>query len=128
MREMLRAKLHRITVTEADIDYEGSITVDAELLDLCDMLPFEKVEVYDIDNGHRFSTYLIEGEAGSGSCCVNGAAARLVTVDDRLIICAYCQVDAAEAREHRPEIVLVGEDNRPRVHKRSEAAGVRVGA
>jgi len=125
-REMLRAKVHRITVTGADVDYEGSLTLDAGLMQRCDMLPFEKVEIYDVDNGNRFSTYLIPGEAHSGVCCVNGAAARLVTPGDRLIICAYAGMSDDEARTHRPAIVLVDEDNRPRLVKPHEEAGCRV--
>ena len=128
MRDMLRAKIHRITVTEADVEYEGSITVDAALMAACDMIPFEKVEVYDVDNGSRFSTYLIEGEAGTGVCCVNGAAARLVEVGDRLIICAYCTLDEAEARQHQPFIILVDEDNSIWEQKRVELHAHRVPA
>jgi aspartate 1-decarboxylase len=120
IRDMLRAKIHRITVTEADVEYEGSITVDAALMAACDMIPFERVEVYDVDNGSRFATYLIEGEAGSGVCCVNGAAARLVAVGDRLIVCAYCSLDDAEARLHQPYIVLVDEENAIWEQKRAE--------
>jgi aspartate 1-decarboxylase len=124
MRDMLRAKIHRIKVTEADVDYEGSITVDSVLLDACDMLPYERVEVYDVDNGNRFATYVIEGEAGSGICCVNGAAARLVEVGDRVIICAYCSLDDEEARSHRPFIVLVDDENDVWEQKRAEAHAV----
>lgn len=126
MREMLRAKIHRITVTEADVDYEGSITIDGGLMAACDMVAFEKVDVYDVDNGNRFSTYLIEGEPGSGVCCVNGAAARLVEVGDRLIVCAYCQLTEAEVTCHRPHIVLVDEENRLQQTKRAESPAVRV--
>jgi aspartate 1-decarboxylase len=126
MRDMLRAKIHRIKVTEADVDYEGSITVDSVLLDACDMLPYERVEVYDVDNGNRFATYVIEGEAGSGICCVNGAAARLVEVGDRVIICAYCSLDDEEARSHRPFIVLVDDENDVWEQKRAEAHAVSV--
>lgn len=128
MRDMLRAKIHRITVTEANVDYEGSITVDGALLAACDMLPYERVEVYDVDNGSRFATYLIEGEPGSGVCCVNGAAARLVEVGDRLIVCAYCSLGEAEVRLHRPAIVLVDDENTVWEHKRSEGPGVPLSA
>jgi aspartate 1-decarboxylase len=126
MREMLRAKIHRITVTEADVDYEGSITIDAALMAACAMVPYERVDVYDVDNGHRFSTYLIPGEPNSGACCVNGAAARLVEVGDRLIVCAYCRVPEAEVASHQPQILLVDEDNRLREKKHAEQPGVRV--
>ena len=91
-REMLRAKIHRITITEADVEYEGSLTLDADLMDTCGMVPFERVDVFDVDNGSRFSTYLIAGERGSGECCVNGAAARLVEVGHKAIIVSYCAV------------------------------------
>lgn len=127
-RQMLRAKVHRITVTERDVAYEGSLTLDRELMQAADMLPFEKIDVYDVDNGKRFSTYVIEGEAGSGACCVNGAAARLVEVGDRLIIAAYASIDEQSAREHRPTVVLIGEDNRIRGAKQEESARTRVDA
>jgi aspartate 1-decarboxylase len=124
MRDMLRAKIHRISVTEANVDYEGSITIDSTLMAACDMLPYERVEVYDVDNGNRFATYLIPGEPGSGVCCVNGAAARLVQVGDRLIVCAYCSLDEDEVQVHRPSIVLVDDENVIWEHKRTEAYGV----
>jgi aspartate 1-decarboxylase len=97
-REMLRAKIHRITVTERDVRYEGSLTLDVALMEAADLLPFERIDVYDVDNGNRFSTYLIEGPRGSGACCVNGAAARLVEVGDKLILAAYVGLPEAEAR------------------------------
>ena len=125
-REMLRAKVHRITVTERNVEYEGSLTLDASLMEACGMVQFEKIEVYDVDNGNRFSTYLIEGEKGSGACCVNGAAARLVDVGHRLIIASYCAVDEAEVRGHRPKVVLVDSRNRVVQVKDDERAGVRV--
>jgi aspartate 1-decarboxylase len=122
-RQMLRAKVHRIQVTERDIEYEGSLSLDPELMQAADMLPFERVDVYDVDNGNRFSTYLIEGRPGSGDCCVNGAAARLVELGDKLIIAAYCGIDEAQVREHRPMLVLIGEDNKiSRTHD-TELAG-----
>jgi len=125
-REMLRAKVHRITVTERNVEYEGSLTLGAEMMKACDMLPYERVDVYDLDNGNRFSTYLIEGRSGSGDCCVNGAAAHLVEQGDKLIVCAYAVVDEAEARGHRPTVVLVGERNRIREVKTEERAATRV--
>ena len=108
-REMLRAKVHRIKVTERDIEYEGSLSLDTELMKAADMLPFERIDVYDVDNGNRFSTYLIEGRPGSGDCCVNGAAARLVELGDKLIIAAYCSLEESEVRKHRPKLILIGE-------------------
>ena len=127
-REMLRAKVHRITVTECDVAYEGSLTLDRELMDACGMVEFERVDVYDVDNASRFSTYLIEGERGSGACCVNGAAARLVEVGHKVIIAAYAAVPEAEIRTHVPKIVLVDDANRLTLVKSYEGAGVKVGA
>jgi aspartate 1-decarboxylase len=111
-RQMLRAKIHRIAVTKRDIEYEGSLLLDSALMEVADLLPFEKIEVYDVDNGNRFATYVIEGERGSGECCVNGAAARLVETGDKLILAAYVAVEEAELRDHRPKVVLIGEGNR----------------
>ena len=125
-REMLRAKVHRIVVTERDVEYEGSLTLDRDLMDACGMVPFERADVYDIDNGNRFSTYLIEGERGGGACCVNGAAAHLVDLGDKLILASYCSVDESEVAGHEPRIVLVGEGNRIKEQKRAERAGARV--
>ena len=125
-RQLLRAKVHRIAVTECDVEYEGSLTLDRELMDACGMVPYERIDVYDIDNGNRFSTYLIEGRAGSGDCCVNGAAARLVEKGDRLILAAYCAVNEDEVREHRPKVVVIGDENKIREIKSDEGAGVRL--
>ena len=127
-REMLRAKVHRITVTECDVAYEGSLTLDRDLMDACGMVPFERIDVYDVDNANRFSTYLIEGERGSGACCVNGAAARLVAEGHKLIIAAYAAVDERDVRTHVPKIVLVDDRNRITVVKSHEGAGVKVPA
>ncbi len=110
-RQMLRAKIHRITVTKRDIEYEGSLLLDSALMAAADLLPFEKLEVYDIDNGNRFATYVIEGRRDSGECCVNGAAARLVQTGDKLILAAYVAVEESELRAHRPRVVLIGEGN-----------------
>jgi aspartate 1-decarboxylase len=123
---MLRAKIHRIKVTECDVEYEGSLTLDTDLMAQADLVPYERIDVYDIDNGSRFSTYLIEGERGSGECCVNGAAARLVEVGDKLILASYTTVAADEARAHRPTVVLVDAGNKIKSVKRSETAGVKV--
>jgi aspartate 1-decarboxylase len=125
-REMLRAKIHRITVTECDVEYEGSLTLDAELMQAADLLPYERIEVYDVDNAQRFATYLIPGEAGSGDCCVNGAAARLVQPGHRLILAAYASLDASELAAHRPRIVLVDPGNRVRRRTDSERARTRL--
>lgn len=125
-RQMFRAKVHRIAVTECDVEYEGSLTLDAELMRAADMVPYERIEVYDVDNGARFATYLIEGEPGSGDCCVNGAAARLVERGHKLIIATYTTVDDERARDWRPTVVLVGEGNRIKAVKSTEAAGTRV--
>ncbi len=125
-RQMLRAKIHRITVTERDVEYEGSLTLDADLMKACEMVPYEKIDVYDVNNGNRFSTYLIEGAPGSGACGVNGAAAHLVEVGDKLILCAYASVAEPDLPGHRPRVVLVTEDNRIRVIKDEETAATRV--
>ncbi len=127
-REMLRAKVHRIAVTERNVEYEGSLTLDAALMEAADMIPFERVEIYDVDNGARFATYLIEGQSGSGVCCVNGAAARLVGEGHKLIVATYCAVDEAAARSHRPKVVLVDSRNRLAAVKDHEGPGVRVPA
>ena len=125
-REMLRAKVHRITVTERNVEYEGSLTLDAGLMESCGMVPYERIDVFDVDNASRFSTYLIEGERGSGACEVNGAAAHLVNMGDKLIIVAYCQLDEAEVPDHKPRVVLVHDDNSLREVKDFEGAGVRL--
>jgi len=124
-RTMLRAKIHRIRVTEREVEYEGSLTLDAELLRAAQLVPFERIEVYDVDNGQRFATYVIEGEPGSGTCCVNGAAARLVERGDRLIVAAYAELEEHELAEHRPRIVVIGEANRVREIKSAEGAATR---
>jgi aspartate 1-decarboxylase len=125
-RHMLRAKIHRISVTERDIEYEGSLTLDVELMRAADLRSYERIEVYDVDNGSRFATYVIEGPAGSGACCVNGAAARLVEKGDKLILAAYADVDESELAAWRPTLVVMGEENRVREIKSAEGPGVRV--
>jgi aspartate 1-decarboxylase len=125
-RQMLRAKIHRIAVTERDVEYEGSLTLDPALMEACGMVPFERVDVYNVSGGSRFSTYLIEGERGSGDCCVNGAAAHLVELGDRLILAAYCSIPEADVPDHKPQVVLVGEDNEIKEQKTTEGARVRV--
>lgn len=112
-RTMLKSKIHRATVTEAKIEYVGSITLDGDLMEAADLLPYEKVHVVDIDNGARLETYAIEGPPGSGTVCMNGAAARLVHRGDRIIVMSYAQVSEEEARRIRPTVLLVDERNRP---------------
>ena len=113
-RTMLKSKIHRATVTEANLDYMGSITIDSELMAAADMLPYEKVDVLDITNGARLQTYAIEGEPGSGEICINGAAAHLVKPHDLVIILSYVEVDDAEARSWTGQTILVDEKNVPR--------------
>jgi aspartate 1-decarboxylase len=108
---LCKSKLHRATVTQAELHYEGSITIDADLLDAAGMLPFERVQVLNIANGERFETYAIEGPRKSGTVCVNGAAARLVHAGDHVIVIAYAQFTPEEAKTHRPLIVLLNPDN-----------------
>jgi len=111
MRTMLKSKIHRATVTEANIDYEGSVTIDVDLMEAASILPFEQVHVVDITNGARLQTYAISGERGSGVICLNGAAARLIDKDDTVIILAYDQVAEPEAHTWRPTLVYVDEKN-----------------
>ena len=120
---MLKAKIHRAVVTESNLHYVGSITIDRDRMEVSGILEYEKVSVVDIDNGNRFETYVIEGECGSGVVCLNGAAARLVQPGDKIIIIAYCQVDAEEAEMHSPKIVFVGSGNKIVEIKGSEEAG-----
>ena len=109
MRAMLKSKIHRARVTDANIDYEGSITIDRELMEAADILPYEQAEVLNINNGARFSTYAIVGE--KGEICVNGAAARLVSLGDLVIILSYCHLNDEEARQFRPKLVHVDANN-----------------
>lgn len=125
-REMLRAKIHRIRVTECDVDYEGSLTLDPDIMRAAAMVPYERIDVYDVDNANRFSTYLIEGQPGSGDCCVNGAAARLVEPGDKLILASYCRIEDEDLATHQPVVVLVQEGNKIQQVKRCEAARTRV--
>ncbi len=108
---MLKAKIHRATVTRANLEYEGSITIDSEFLRLSGILPYEKVDVLNITNGNRLTTYVIDGKAGSKEIGINGAAAHLVSPGDLVIICAYIQIDAKEAVSWEPKIVLLDKDN-----------------
>ena len=111
-RMMMNSKLHRATVTEANLNYVGSITIDSDLLDAAGMLPNEKVHVVNNNNGARFETYIIAGEPGSGVICVNGAAARLVQAGDVVIILSYAYVSNEEAKDHKPTVLLMDKDNR----------------
>lgn len=109
---MLKGKIHRAAVTQAELDYVGSITVDAALLDAAGILEYEKVQVVDVNNGERFETYTIAGEADSGIICLNGAAARCVQKGDKVIIMAYCILSDTEVGTHKPRVVFVDGENR----------------
>ena len=109
--EMLKTKIHRVTVTEADLNYVGSITIDEDLLDAAGMLEYERVYILNINNGNRFDTYTIKGERGTGRICINGAAARLVQPGDMVFILAYCALEHEEAKFHKPCVVHVNEKN-----------------
>jgi len=111
MRTMLKSKIHRATVTGADINYEGSITLDPALMDAADIIPYEQVQILDVNNGNRLTTYAIEGEPAAGDVIINGAAARLVSETDIVIILTYTDVAEEAARSHRPPLVYVDGDN-----------------
>ena len=113
LREMAKSKIHRATITEANLHYEGSITIDAALMKDADILPGERVQVVDIANGARFETYAIEGPANSGVVCVNGAAARLVQPGDLVILITYCHLPDEQAKQHKLQVVFVDGQNRP---------------
>ena len=108
---MLKSKIHRARITDANLNYEGSITIDETLMEVADILPYEQVHVLDIDNGARFLTYVITGVRGSGEICVNGAAARLVSVGDKVIILSYSAVTEEEAKYLKPKLIYVNERN-----------------
>lgn len=109
---MLKGKIHRATVVQAELDYVGSITVDEELLDASGIYEYEKVQVVDVNNGNRFETYTIAGERGSGLICLNGAAARKVQTGDKIIIMAYAMMDENEVQTHSPKVVFVDDHNK----------------
>lgn len=113
-RSMLKSKIHRIRVTQADLNYEGSLTLDEHLLHDADILPWEEVHVWNVTRGTRFRTYAMQGEAGTGVCCVNGAAAHLAQPGDLLIVATFTELEDAAARQHQPIIILVDEHNRRR--------------
>lgn len=112
MRTMLKSKIHRATVTGADINYQGSVTLDPLLMEAADILPYEQVHVVDVDNGARLVTYAIEGERGSGDVVLNGAAARLVSKGDLVIIISYQQLQGSELNGYKPAVVFVDGQNR----------------
>ena len=108
---MLKGKIHRAVVKQAELNYVGSITIDPKLMEAAGILEYEQVQIVDVENGNRFETYTIDGEPGSGMICLIGAAARQVQVGDHVIIMAYCQMDAKEAADHKPKVVFVDEEN-----------------
>lgn len=120
---MLKGKIHRATIRQAELDYVGSITIDKDLLDAANILEYETVQVVDVNNGARLETYTIAGKRGSGMICLNGAAARLVQPGDTCIIMCYCQMTPEEAETHRPHVVFVDEENAIREVMRYEKHG-----
>jgi aspartate 1-decarboxylase len=122
-RSMLKSKLHRLTVTHADVDYEGSLTLDVNLLEAADILPYEEVHIWNVSRGTRLRTYAMAGERGSGVVCANGAAARQVQTGDLIIVATFAQMDEPAARDYRPRVVLVGEGNQIREAEANEVAG-----
>ena len=111
LRTLLKSKIHRATVTEADLDYEGSLTIDRSLMDVADLLPYEEVHIFNVTNGHRFSTYVIEGKRGSNVICVNGAAAHLAREGDCLIIASFATYNEEECTNHSPKLIYVDDNN-----------------
>jgi aspartate 1-decarboxylase len=122
-RFMLKSKIHRATVTHADLDYEGSLTLDQDLLDAADIMPFEQVHVWNVTRGTRLWTYAMSGERGSGVVCINGAAAHLANPGDLVIVATFTELQDEEARRHIPKVVLVDEKNRIRDLALVEVAG-----
>ena len=121
---MLKGKIHRATVKQAALDYVGSITIDVDLLEASGIIEYEKVQIVDVNNGARFETYAIAGERGSGMICLNGAAARCVQPNDKIIIMCYCDMDEEEAKAHKPKVVSHSESGSPvnrRRHRNSSA-------
>lgn len=121
---MLKGKIHRAVVKQADLNYVGSITIDSELLEASGILEYEMVQIVDVENGNRFETYTIAGEKGSGMICLNGAAARQAAVGDHIIIMAYAQLSEQEAKEHKPYVVFTDEENRITSISRYEKHGL----
>ncbi len=116
-RVLLKSKIHRATVTDSNLHYEGSLTVDADLLRAADIIQYEQIKIYNVSNGERFDTYAIPGFAGGGEICLNGAAARKGTKGDLIIIASYANYDESEVVNHQPKVVLLGSDNRMRKGK-----------
>ncbi len=125
-RKFLYAKVHRMIVTQADLEYEGSLTLDVALMEAAGMLPYQAIDVYNVTQGTRFSTYLIEGARGGGDCCVNGAAAHLADPGDRIIIAAYADLEDDEVASHRPRLVFIGDENTDFEVREGESAFRRV--
>ncbi len=121
---MLKGKIHRAVVKQADLNYVGSITIDSELMEAAGILEYEMVQIVDVENGNRFETYTIAGEKGSGMICLNGAAARKVAVGDHVIIMCYAQMSEKEAKEHKPFVVFTDENNRIAKLSRYEKHGL----
>lgn len=113
-RNFLKSKIHRAKVTDANLEYEGSITIDAEILRAADILPYERVEVYNISNGQRFATYAIEGTPGKRDFCINGAAAHLTQPGDLVIIASYVDLESVEISSHKPRVILLDTKNNPK--------------
>ena len=109
---MLKSKIHRATVVQSELDYVGSITVDEELMEAAGIYEYEKVQIADVDNGNRFETYVIAGEKGSGMICLNGAAAHMVSLGDKIIIMCYAQMTPEEIKDNKPKVVFVDDDNK----------------
>ena len=122
-RTMFKSKIHRATITEADLHYEGSVTIDRELLRAADILPYEKVAIWNVTRGSRIETYALEGKPGSGVICINGAAAHLNQVGDLVIIATFADVDEEEAQAWTPTVVFVDEQNRQVLQGEPEIAG-----
>ncbi|HET9951213.1 MAG TPA: aspartate 1-decarboxylase [Candidatus Eisenbacteria bacterium] len=118
-----KSKIHRATVTEANLNYEGSVTIDSDLMEAADILPHEQVQVLNVNNGERFDTYAIRGPRGSGVVCLNGPAARLAHVGDLVIILTYAVMEPEELRRHTPRVVIVDEQNRIRGSEHAAAPG-----
>lgn len=112
-RTLLKSKIHRAVVTDADLHYVGSVTLDPVLMEAANLLPHERVEIYNVTNGERFATYAIEGEPGAGEVVLNGAAAHRASAGDLVILCSYAELDEEELADHRPHVVFVDERNRP---------------
>ncbi len=115
LRQMLKCKIHRATITEANLNYEGSLTVDSALMDRAGLLPFEKINIYNINNGERFNTYVISGPPNSGVICLNGAAARKGVVGDLIIVVTFALLDETEVQGYEPRIVVLNPDNSVKV-------------